>query len=187
MRLWCVALALGACDAARDATSDDAGLDASPGCVERHDTPGIERRTEGAPCGTTCVVHPRGDVCESAPGGSPDDGVCRRELGLRCDEPSRACQPTLTQGQPCEGYLQCAAELRCHEGRCAPLGDDGEACDPFAIVNPCASTARCSTDGRCTPPLSPGEPCTRYDQCDPAASCVDGRCEAHPEPRPYCR
>lgn len=160
---------------------------------------------DGACVAGTCVELPRaGEAC--AP--PSDDGAPACRLDLMCV--GGRCQPApIEEGAPCEESGQCAATLRCIDGKCGRTAREGEMCDARV---PCRGATECrngtcarGTPEACTEPGQPdvcgveslcGAPQAR--RCEPLAAlgaacaddqaCVSGsycdpvssRCEALP-------
>ena len=167
----------------------------------------------GGPC-TSGFECPQGSVCEDATCGAQ---CCLGQCGpiVPIDFPE-----IKTVGERCTSPFECDDDSFCNDnGRCAPLplevgerclfgcglgnlycdldelvckrfGDEGEACDPDALLLPACDEAWSYCDEVCRPRPGPGQACDEPDagprQCTATSFCIAGLCRSRGEPGAPC-
>lgn len=114
-----------------------------------------------------------GDSCAT-----DEQNHCRADLYCAWGDPKATCQKPLAKGETCRWIDACADGLACTglvlkgisadrmhygvatPGRCAPILDAGDACDPNTFVSGCPKAMRCDAKTkRCRSAGHEGDPC----------------------------
>jgi hypothetical protein len=132
-----------------------------------------------APTGVCRTFASEGEACRV--------GLCKP--GLVCAL-SRCVKP-LTEGEKCDGALECAKGLECEAGTCARItwGLAGAACDEASYLTKRCLRGSCNRAGVCVDPLPDGAACDvnkiDAEQCGELSECTNGTCQLAMHTRCY--
>ncbi|AKF10137.1 hypothetical protein DB32_007286 [Sandaracinus amylolyticus] len=161
-----------------DETPFDDRSDCAPGlrCVGVCVAP----RAEGASCERTNECDADLACVDGRCAPARHEGCAECASGEQCGLSIGRCRPRLDEGEACAENDECARELACVRGRCAPRGLVGEPGTCEWTETTCAAGLWCE-GGTCQPFPGEGEACSELLRlCAEGLECVSSRCTALP-------